>query len=146
MKSDKVTVLIGTNHADLLVHREYRTGKDGEPVPVKTALGWLIVGVTKSNKLNMNYNVSKSNDINVLNENIKRFWWIDSYRINPKSQLLTPDENRGLTILENTTTFKNGNFETGLLCKDDHPILLNNCDMAVKRFKVLENQFRKNLE
>ena len=35
VKSDKVTVLIGTSHADLLVHREYRTGKNGEPVAVK---------------------------------------------------------------------------------------------------------------
>ena len=54
VKSDRVTVLIGTNHTDLLVHREYRTGKDGEPVAVKTALGWLIVGGTKFNRLNMN--------------------------------------------------------------------------------------------
>ena len=28
VKSGKVTVLIGTNHADLLVHQEYQTGKD----------------------------------------------------------------------------------------------------------------------
>ena len=34
LKSDKVTVLIGTNHVDLLFHGEYRTGKDGEPVAV----------------------------------------------------------------------------------------------------------------
>ena len=105
VKSDKVTVLISTNHADLLVHREYRTGKDGEPVAVKTALGWLIVGGTKLNKLNTNCNVINSNDVDVRNENMKRFWSIDSYGINPKLQLLTPGENRALTILENTTTF-----------------------------------------
>ena len=28
VKSEKVTVLIGTNHADLLVRQEYQTGKD----------------------------------------------------------------------------------------------------------------------
>ena len=98
VKSGKVTVLIGTNQSDLLVHRDYRTGKDDEPVAVKTALGWLIVGGTKFNKLNMNCNVINSNDIDVLNENIKRFWSIDSYGIIPKLQLLTPDENRALTI------------------------------------------------
>ena len=94
----------------------------------------------------MNCNVINRNDIDVLNENIKRFWSIDSYGINPKSQLLTPNEKRSLTILENTTTFKKDHFETGLLWKDDHPILPNNHGMAVKRFKVLENRFRKNLE
>ena len=48
--------------------------------------------------------------------------------------------------MENSTAFKNGHFETGLLWKDDHPSLLNNRDMAVKCFKVLENRFRRNLE
>ena len=97
----------------------------------------MIVGGTKVNKLNINCNVININDIDVLNKNIKRFWSIDSYGINPKSQLLTHDENRAVTILENTTTFKNVHFETGLLWKDDHLILPNNRDMAVKRFKAL---------
>ena len=110
VKLDKVTVLIGTNHADLFVHQEYRTGKDSEPVAIETALSWLIVGGTKLNKLNMNCSVINSNDIDVLNENIRRFWSIDSYGIIPKLQLLTPGENRALTILENTTAFKNGHF------------------------------------
>ena len=44
VKSDKVTVSVDTNRADLLVHREYQTGKEDEPVAVKTALGWFIVG------------------------------------------------------------------------------------------------------
>ena len=96
-------ILIGTNQADLLFHREYHIGQDGEPVAVKTSLWWLIVGVTKFNKLNMNCSFVNSNDKDVLNENIKKFWSIDSYRIIPKSQLLTPNKNRALTILENTT-------------------------------------------
>ena len=37
VKSDKVTVLIGTKRADLLVHREYFIGNDGEPVALKIA-------------------------------------------------------------------------------------------------------------
>ena len=81
-----------------------------EPVAIKTALGWLTVGGTKLNKLNMNCNVINSNDIDVLNKSIKRFWSIDSYGIIPKLQLLTLNENRALTISENTTSFKNGHF------------------------------------
>ena len=51
----------------------------------------------------MNCSFVNSNDKYVLNENIKKFWSIDSNRIIPKSQLLTPNKNRALTILENTT-------------------------------------------
>ena len=58
----------------------------------------------------MNCNVINSNDVDVLNKSIKRFWSIDSYGIIPKLQLLTLNENRALTISENTTSFKNGHF------------------------------------
>ena len=68
--------------------------KDGEPVAVKTILGWLIIGGTKFNKLNMNCNVINSNEIDVLTENIKHFWPFDSNGIIPKSQLLTHNGNR----------------------------------------------------
>ena len=106
----------------------------------------MIVGSTEFNKLNTNYNFINSNDIDVLNESIKKFWPIDSSRIIRKSQLLSPKENRTLTILENTTAFENGRFETGLVWTDDHLILPNNCHMAVKCFRVLENRFRENQE
>ena len=52
-------------------------------------------------------------------------------------------ENRVLAILENTAGCKNGHFETNQLWKHNHPILPNNCDMAVKRYQVLENRFCK---
>ena len=77
-KPAKVTVLIGTNQADLLVHWEYLTGKDGQLVTVKTALGCLIVGGTKLTMLSTNCNVINSNNIDVLKKNIKKFWSIDS--------------------------------------------------------------------
>ena len=64
----------------------------------------MIVGGIKLNELNTSGNVINSNGIDVLKENVKKFWLIDSYGINPKSQLLTSDEKRALTILENTTT------------------------------------------
>ena len=60
----------------------------------------------------MNCNVTNSNDKDVLNENMKNFWLINLYGIIPKLQLFTTNENRALTILENTTAFKNGHFET----------------------------------
>ena len=82
VKTDKVTVLFGTNHADVLVHQEYHRGKDG-----RTVLGELIVGGNKSNILNMDFNVIDSNKTDVLNENINKFWSIDSYGTIPKLQL-----------------------------------------------------------
>ena len=40
-------LLIGTNYADLLIHREFRVGDPGDPIAVKTVLGWMLVGGSK---------------------------------------------------------------------------------------------------
>ena len=47
MKDLDVTILIGTDHADLLLHRELRVGRDGEPMAVKTKLDCVLMGESK---------------------------------------------------------------------------------------------------
>ena len=44
MKDSDVTLLIGTDHADLLLHKDIRQGQNGEPTAVKTTLGWVLMG------------------------------------------------------------------------------------------------------
>ena len=39
LKDSDVTLLIGADHADLLLHRDFRQGQNGEPTAVKTTLG-----------------------------------------------------------------------------------------------------------
>ena len=88
----------------------------------------------------MNCTVINNNDIDFLNKNIKKFWSNFSCGIISRSQLLTPGENRALTIVVNTTVFRNDHFEAMFTWTDDHPIPPN------KRFKVVENRFRENPE
>ena len=44
VKDSDVTLLIGTDHADLLLHKDIRQGQYGEPTAVKTTLGWVLMG------------------------------------------------------------------------------------------------------
>ena len=37
-RNSEVTLLIGTNHADFLIHKDFRVGKEGEPLEVETLL------------------------------------------------------------------------------------------------------------
>ena len=145
VKHKEVTVLIGSNHADLLIHRESRSGKEGDPIAVKTTLGWTLLGGIKDNQ-SLNCNIISSNEIDDLNENVKKFWTIDSYGTIPKSQILTPDEIKANEILESNSSFVNGHYEVGLLWKETEPILPNNRNIAVKRLKNLEERFCKNPE
>ena len=48
LKDLDVTLLIGTDHADLLLHRDFRQGQNGEPTAVKTTLGWVLMRGSKS--------------------------------------------------------------------------------------------------
>ena len=81
-----------------------------------------------------------------LNKNICKFREIESYGTSLKSAMLLLYDQRALEILENITKFKNGHFEVEFLWKDELPRLPNNRDLAVTRFKSLEEKFRKNPE
>ena len=48
LKDSNVTLLIGTDCTDVLLHRDSYEGQNGEPTAVKTALGWVLMGGSKS--------------------------------------------------------------------------------------------------
>ena len=48
---------------------------------------------------------------------------------------MTKDEKRAFNILQNTISFKEGKYETGLLWKDDKVNLPNNRQLAVQRLQ-----------
>ena len=83
-KEDEVTLLIGINYMDLLLHRDYIKGKIGEPIAIKTVFGWILVG----SDINFNCNFENFKNTNVycnftanfddLNKNICNFWEIRS--------------------------------------------------------------------
>ena len=48
-----VTLLIGTDHANLLLHRNFRQGQNGDPTAVRTTLGWVLMGGNKEKTLHV---------------------------------------------------------------------------------------------
>ena len=78
-KEDEVTLLIGTNYMELLLHRDYIKGKIGEPIAIKTVFGWILVG----SDINVNCDFENFKNTNVyctfttnfddLNSNIRKF-------------------------------------------------------------------------
>ena len=104
----------------------------------------LVGGIKAITNNSVNYNSLLNTTFENLNENVKQFWQIDSYETVPESKLISPNEKRSLELLEKTTKFVKGHFHVGLLWKDDFPILLNNREHAIQRFKSLEKRFSKN--
>ena len=145
MKDSDVTLLIGTDHADLLLHKDIRQGQNGEPTAVKTTLGWVLMGGSKSEGQKGSCNFV-SNSLTNIDERIQNFWKLDSYGTLPKMspELLPPNEKRTLEILQKTTIIRDNHIETGLLWKKDEPVLPYNRILALNRFHSLEKKFRKN--
>jgi len=48
-----------------------------------------------------------------------------------------------MLILEKTTTKTDGRYETGLLWRNDNPLLLNNKQLALSRLESLERKLKR---
>ena len=53
---------------------------------------------------------------------------------------MSKDEKRAMSILQTLTVLKNQRYEIPLLCKEDHPKLLNNKELALPRLYSLEKK------
>ena len=136
LKDSDVTLLIGTDHTDLLLHKDFRQGHNGEPTAVKTILGWVLMGGNKSVKQNGSCNFI-SNSLTNIDEKIQTFWKLESYGTLPKMspELLPPKEKRSLEIQQKTKIIKNNRIETGLLWKREEPVLTHNGTLALNRYQ-----------
>ena len=134
-----VTLIIRTDFPKLLLNQEYKEEKHCEPYAIKTYLGWVLMGGNKRLNTSVNCNLTQT-------FNVERFWEIENYGTVPKQDdcIMTKDEKRIFNIFQNTISFKEGKYETGLLWKDDRVNLPNNRQLAVQRLLSLEKRLAKN--
>ena len=133
-----LSLLVGTNFPNLLLHRDFRSGECYEPFTVKT-LGWVWMG-EKGQSKNLNFNFIHTYF------DLEQFWNLENYGTLPKTNpnLFTKDEKRAVNILENIREFIKGKYQVGLLWKKDNPILPYKRNLALKRLENLEKKFSKN--
>ena len=66
------------DHADLLLHREFRVGRDGESMAVKMKLVWVLMGGRKRNKREGSCNFLCRNYSSAIVQNVQNFWKLDT--------------------------------------------------------------------
>ena len=142
-KSTDISILIGADMPELLLHKEFRKGRSDEPMAVKTQLGWVLFGGTNTTSM------ISSNFINhqpeSLHQSVERFWAVESYgtlKHNDATMMSSP-EKLAMKILEETTTKIDGQYHIGMLWKQDTPVLPNNRVLAVKRLHSVERKLGK---
>ena len=117
LKDSDVTLLKGTDHADLLLHRDFRQGQNGEPRPVKTTLNWVLMGGSKSEGENSSCNCISNNLTNSDKKTLEPYGTLP----NMSPELTPPNEKRSLEILQKTKISKNNRIETALQWKSEEP-------------------------
>jgi len=122
IEDKEAKLLIGSNMAHLLVHLEVKQGQPGEPVAVRTALGWTLFGNINSklnNRICSNKVILRDND--TLHNELEKFWQIDTHgttcATNLEDRGFSKEDERAMDILERTTTKIDGHYATGLLWK-----------------------------
>ena len=140
LKDSDVTLLLGTDHADALLHRDFLQGQNGKPTAVKTTLGWVFMGGNKSVEEKGSCNFI-SNSLTNIDEKIQNFWKLDSCGTLPKMspELLPPKEKKSLEIQQKTKVIKNNRIETGLLWKKEEPVLTHSGTLALNQYQSQKN-------
>ncbi|XP_055526882.1 uncharacterized protein LOC129719513 [Wyeomyia smithii] len=122
-------LLIGLNNLHLIAPIEARIRDAGEPIAVRSKLGWSIYGptaneITETNVIGHHREISNEDIYNMLKS---------QYRLEECTAIVvqeTQDEKRAREILQRTTVRKGNGFETGLLWRTDNLYFPDSLPMA----------------
>lgn len=134
-------LLIGINNAHLSTTQKKREGGIGQPVAVKTKLGWSVYGGTNNSLCSTNVHVTQC-DCHAdreLQDMVKQYFEIEQYGISAV-KLESDEDRRARSILESTTKRIGQRFETGLLWKNDSIVFPESYKMALRRLQCLERR------
>ena len=144
IETTDVTLVIGADFPELVLHEKHIAGKSGAPYAVKAKLVWVLMGGSKSNLKN----AIESNNMSTSFINPERCWSVENYiTISKNDPIMMPkNEERAMSILQASTVLKNERYEIPLLWKEDHPRLPNNKELALQRLYSLEKKLQKSPE
>ena len=141
--SKNVTVLLGANVLDAILHTEVRRGAKGQPVAVNTALGWILTVAVKGFVLPERLHVMLIERVpttdNLLNQQLQNWWRTDSFGTKYQHESpRTREDKRAIEILESTVRHIGDRYKAGLLWKEKDVQLCDNRDVTEKRLKSTE--------
>ncbi|XP_058816165.1 uncharacterized protein LOC131679452 [Topomyia yanbarensis] len=144
-------LLIGMKHAQLGLTLKSREGEFGQPIAMKTRLGWTVCGGMRSGEtLNMHHYIfhvcacDEQTDED-LHKTMKEYFSLDSLGVTQPNKLpLSSEDGRAQSLLVSLTHFNGERYETGLLWRYNDVRLPDNRDMALRRHQCLEHRMVKN--
>lgn len=146
--SKNVTVLLGANILDAILHTEVRRGAKGQPVAVNTALGWTLTGAVKGfvppERLHVMLILRVPTTDDLLNQQLQNWWRTDSFGTKYQHEPpRTREDKRAIAILESSVRHTGDRYEASLLWKKKDVQLCDNREVAEKRLKSTERSVKR---
>ena len=144
----KISVLLGTNIQEVFIPLDVKRGRPNEPLAIKSCLGWSILGGSSNiqSRRQGQVNLIGGEDVS-LNNQLEEFWKIESYgTTKSETKPLSAEDRRALKLIDNSICLRDGHYQTGLLWKDDNPVLPYNRALAEARLQYLKKRFRRDPE
>ena len=150
-RPDQVEVLLGANVSEAIIQREVRIGKPGQPIAVKTHLGWALCGrisglvpAAGQHVMHVHHSTSQEDE---LDDMIQTWWKTESFgTAHSETKPISQEDRRAVKILEKTTRLVDGHFESALLWKSDDVSMPDNRLGALRRLEGTEASLRRNPE
>ncbi|XP_053686981.1 uncharacterized protein LOC128736523 [Sabethes cyaneus] len=149
-KDVRPRILIGLKHANITLVRKSREGKQGEPIAVKTLLGWTVYGgytkLEPKTDFHYTYHVCECNQRldDDLHRAVKDYFSLESIGIAKQERASVSDDvERSLRLLQTHTKLIDGRYETALLWRFEDIRLPDSRPMAIRRFKCLEKRMER---
>ncbi|XP_055623758.1 uncharacterized protein LOC129767161 [Toxorhynchites rutilus septentrionalis] len=140
-------LLIGVNNVNLTIPLQVKEGQKGEPIAVKTRLGWSIFGgSSKESTHTLNFHTCECASDQKLYNAVRDYFTMEDAGVKPAPVPESEEEKRAKKIMEQTTIRVGERFETGLLWRYDDVELPDSHKMAVKRFECLERKMIRDPE
>ncbi|XP_043243765.1 uncharacterized protein LOC122392683 [Amphibalanus amphitrite] len=146
-----VTLLLGANVLEAVLQREVRSGRPGQPVAIRTDLGWALTGsistIVPSSMRQVCYVRPQRQDEEPLVEAVKEWWTTESFGTRfERDSTRSREDDRAISILEASTRKIDGRYEVHQLWRAEDIVLPNNKSAVIPRLQALERKLERQPE
>ena len=154
IENKEVKVLIGCNVPEAFWVLEERRGGKGEPVAIRSLLGWTLIGPTERVDEESSFNVNfvrledeGEHSDRALLQQVKNFWKCDfTDSLSSSKVAMSVEDERALRIMEDSVKWVSGHYQLALPWRHQPPYLPNNRVAAQQRLQLLKKRFLRDQE
>jgi len=142
----EVRVLIGCNVPEAFWVLEEKRGSKGEPVGIRSPLGWTIIGPTEKigqeDSFNVNFlRLETQDDDKTLSQQVEKFWKTDFVDLISSSKVsMSVEDERALRIMEESSKKVSGHYQIALPWRKQPSYLPSNRILADHRLQLLKKK------